>query len=144
VKNFSTEEAVALHGVVVPGENLNYRKVKPIYWPTLYTARVGKGKVYPIAQQVTQAQKWGRGIALLFFLTRVLYGVSGQRHTPAALLTGKTRYPLYRRLGEHQDRSGRVRLAPTGILSPDRPARSESLYRLRYPGQHGKELEINE
>jgi hypothetical protein len=119
VKNFSTEEAVALHGVVVPGENLNYRKVKPIYWPTLYTARVGKGKVYPIAQQVTQAQKWSRGIALLFFLTRVLYGVGGQRHTPAALLTGKTRYPLYRRLGEHQDRSGRVReVSPPPVFYP--------------------------
>ena len=25
-------------------------------------------------------------------------------------------------------------LAPTGIRSPDLPARSESLYRLRYPG----------
>ena len=25
-------------------------------------------------------------------------------------------------------------LAPTGIRSPDRPARSESLYRLSYPG----------
>ena len=27
-------------------------------------------------------------------------------------------------------------LAPTGIRSPDRPARNESLYRLRYPGPH--------
>jgi hypothetical protein len=27
-------------------------------------------------------------------------------------------------------------LAPTGIRSPDRPARSESLYRMRYPGPH--------
>ena len=27
-------------------------------------------------------------------------------------------------------------LAPTGIRSPDRPARSESLYQLRYPGRH--------
>jgi len=36
-------------------------------------------------------------------------GVSGQRHAPAALSPGKTRYPLYRRLGEPQDRSGRVR-----------------------------------
>jgi len=27
-------------------------------------------------------------------------------------------------------------LAPTGIRSPDRPARSESLYRLRYLGSH--------
>ena len=25
---------------------------------------------------------------------------------------------------------------PTGIRSPDRPARSESLYRLRYPGRN--------
>jgi hypothetical protein len=29
-------------------------------------------------------------------------------------------------------------LAPTGIRSPDRPARSESLYRLRYPGPPNK------
>jgi hypothetical protein len=27
-------------------------------------------------------------------------------------------------------------LAPTGIRSPDRPARSQSLYRLSYPGPH--------
>jgi hypothetical protein len=49
-----------------------------------------------------------------------------------------TLYPFYRRLGG--GRSGGVvwrsveNLAPTGIRSPDRPARSESLYRLRYPG----------
>jgi hypothetical protein len=36
-------------------------------------------------------------------------GVGGQRHAPAALLQGKTRYPLYRRLGGFQGRSGRVR-----------------------------------
>jgi hypothetical protein len=30
--------------------------------------------------------------------------------------------------------TGAENLAPTGIRSPDRPARSESLYRLRYPG----------
>ena len=29
-------------------------------------------------------------------------GVGGQRHTPAALPPGKTRYPLYRRLGGPQ------------------------------------------
>ena len=58
--------------------------------------------------------------------------VGGQRHAPAALPPGKTRYPLYWRLGGPQGRSGRVRkiLPPTGIRSPDRPARSESLYRL--------------
>ena len=36
-------------------------------------------------------------------------GVGGQRHAPAALPPGKTRYPLYRRLGGSQRRSGRVR-----------------------------------
>ena len=64
-------------------------------------------------------------------------GVGGQRHAPAALPWGKTRYPLYRRLGGPQGRSGRGRKIsppPTGIRSPDRPARSESLYRLSYLG----------
>jgi hypothetical protein len=39
-------------------------------------------------------------------------GEGGQRYTPAALAPGKTRYPLYRRLGELQGRSGRVRKIP--------------------------------
>ena len=62
-------------------------------------------------------------------------GVGGQHHAPAALPPGKTRYPLYRRLGEPQDRAGggAENLIPTWILSPDRPVRSESLYRLSYP-----------
>ena len=61
----------------------------------------------------------------------------GQHHAPAALPPGKTRYPLYRMLGGPQDRSGRVRKIspPNGIRTPDRPARSESLYRLSYPGR---------
>jgi len=37
----------------------------------------------------------------------------GQRHTPAALPPGKTSYPLYRRLGGPQSRSGRVRKIST-------------------------------
>jgi len=47
----------------------------------------------------------------------------------------KTRYPLSRRLGGPQDRAGRVwKSSPlAGIRSPDRLARSESLYRLSYP-----------
>jgi hypothetical protein len=32
--------------------------------------------------------------------------VSGQRHGPAALTPGKTRYPLYKRLGGPQGRAG--------------------------------------
>jgi hypothetical protein len=44
-------------------------------------------------------------------------GVGGQRHTLAALRPGKTRYPLYRRLGGTQNRSGQVRkiLPPPGF-----------------------------
>jgi hypothetical protein len=34
--------------------------------------------------------------------------VRGQRHAPVALTLGKTLYPLYRRLGEPQGRSGQV------------------------------------
>jgi hypothetical protein len=37
---------------------------------------------------------------------------SGQRHGPAALPSGLTRYPLYRRLDRPQGRSARVRMIP--------------------------------
>ena len=62
--------------------------------------------------------------------------VGGQRHAPATLPPGKMRYTLYRRLGGPQGRFGRVRkISPlTGFRSPERPARSESLYRLSYSG----------
>ena len=56
--------------------------------------------------------------------------------TPRPLLPpGKTRYPLYRKLGGPQGRSGQVRKIspPTGIRSLDPPARSQLLYRLSYP-----------
>jgi len=67
--------------------------------------------------------------------------IGGQRHDPAALTPGKTRYPLYRRLGGPLDRFawGAENLSLITIRSPDRPARSESLYRLSYPGQSRNE-----
>jgi hypothetical protein len=69
-------------------------------------------------------------------------GVSGQRHAPAALYPrGKNpRYPLDRRLGGPQSRSGRrgqkKNLPLSGIepRSPDCPARSQTLYCLSYCG----------
>ena len=53
--------------------------------------------------------------------------MGGQRYAPAAVPPGKTWYLFYRRLGEPQGRSGRVRKIspPTRIRSPDRPARSD-------------------
>jgi len=70
-------------------------------------------------------------------------GVGGQCHTTAALPPGKTRYPLYRRLGGPQGRPGRVRKisSPTGIRSPDRPAHSESRYRLSCSGPQCKTIQ---
>jgi len=58
-------------------------------------------------------------------------GVGGQRHVPAAVTQVKTQYTLCRRLGGPQGRYGRVQKisSPTWIQSPDRPARSEWLYR---------------
>ena len=45
--------------------------------------------------------------------------MGGQHHAPAALPLEKTRYPLYRRLGGLQDRSGRVRkISPTPGFDP--------------------------
>jgi hypothetical protein len=45
--------------------------------------------------------------------------VGGQRHAPAALPPGMTRYPLYRRLGGPQGRSGPVRkISPPPRFDP--------------------------
>ena len=57
-------------------------------------------------------------------------GVGGQRHAPAASPPVKTQYPLCRRPGGLQGRSGRVRkMSPTtGIRSPDRPVISKWLH----------------
>jgi hypothetical protein len=75
--------------------------------------------------------------------------VGGQRHAPAALPPRKTRYPLYRRLGGPQGRSGRVRkMSPpagfgTRTVQPNLIIRMEIYYpatseKLNF--QHGKKL----
>ena len=70
-------------------------------------------------------------------MTTALEGGEWSAARPGRTLPpGKTRYPLYRRLGGHQGRSGQVRIISplTGIRSPHLPALSQTLYRLRYPG----------
>jgi hypothetical protein len=58
-------------------------------------------------------------VYLYTLLTSALKGVGGQHHAPAALSPGKTRYPLHRRLGGPQGRSGRVRkISPLSGLDP--------------------------
>ena len=66
-----------------------------------------------------KAQRGSRGIALLFLDLGTQVGVGGQRHVPADLPPGKTLYPLYRRMGGPQGRSGRVwKISPTPGFDP--------------------------
>ena len=57
---------------------------------------------------------------------------------PGRFTPDMTQYPLYRRLGEPQSRCKPKRkiLPLTGIRFPDRPAHSDWLYQLSYPGPH--------
>jgi len=60
-------------------------------------------------------------------MNTALEGGEGSASRPGrSLPLGKARYPLCRRLGGPQDRSGQVWKisAHTGLRSPDRPARS--------------------
>jgi len=82
------------------------------------------------------AHRGNRGIALLFLDhgTRRGWGVSA---TPRPLLTpGKDPVHIVQEAGwaPRPVWTGAENLASTGIRSPDRPARSQSLYRLNYPG----------
>jgi hypothetical protein len=84
------------------------------------------------------AHRGSRGIALPFHDHGTRRGEGSASRLGRYLPPGKTRYPLYRRLGGPQGRSVQVRKIspPTGIRSSDFPARSQSLYRLRYPTHH--------
>jgi hypothetical protein len=68
-----------------------------------------KVKVKFTLEQAAKAQGGSRYTALLFLQPRRYMGMGGQRHVPAALLPGKTRYPLYGRLGGPRAWSGRER-----------------------------------
>ena len=84
------------------------------------------------------ARRGSRGIALPFHDHGTRRGEGSASRPGRSLPPGKTRYQLYRRLSGSQGRSGQVRKIspPTGVRSPDRPARSPSLYRLRYPAHY--------
>jgi hypothetical protein len=63
--------------------------------------------------------------------------VGGQCHAPAALPL-KDPIPILYKAGwaPVSVRMGTENLSPTGIRSPDRASRSESLYQLSYPGPY--------
>jgi len=63
-------------------------------------------------------------------------GVGGQRHAPFYPGEEDPVLIVYEAgWAPGQVRTGAENLASTGSRSPDRPARSESIYRLSYPGR---------
>jgi hypothetical protein len=68
----------------------------------LYILKYWQGKF--TLELAMEAHRESKYIALLISLTSALVGVVGQRHALAGLPPGKTRCPLYRRLGGPQGR----------------------------------------
>jgi len=62
-------------------------------------------------------------------------GVGVKRHAPAAIAPSKDPVPILQEAGWSPGPFwiGEKNIAPTGIRSPDRPARTECQYRLSYP-----------
>jgi len=108
-------------------------QVKIFLWiPTVWSKLSKVGKVHPCTGRA--AYRGSRGIALLFLDlgTRRGWGISV---TPRPLFTpGKDPVPIVQEAGwtPWPIWTGAENLAPTGIRSQDRPARSQSLYRLSY------------
>jgi hypothetical protein len=83
------------------------------------------------------AHRGSRGIALLLLYHGIRRG-RGVSVTPRPLFTpGKNTLSIVLEAGWATGSvwTGAENLAPTGIRSPDRPAPSQSLYRLRYPAR---------
>jgi hypothetical protein len=114
--------------ICVPTGNETSAIVQPIALSYLTDELPVKGKDHPTTchERPKEEQRYSSTLSLTSALD---WGVGSQRHATAALLPGKTRYPLVRRLGGPQGQSGQMRKIspPTGIRPPDRPARSESL-----------------
>ena len=90
-----------------------------------------------------QARLWSRRWVELYLYSSVTAAIEECEWSEARpgriLPPGKTRYPLYRRLGGPQGRSGRAKnLAPTGFRSPDRPAPSSVAIPTELLGPHYK------
>jgi hypothetical protein len=77
----------------------------------------GKGKFHPRTDHAGLEGEYRYSSTLS--LTSALDGVGGKRHAPAVLPPGKTRHPLYRRLGGPKGRSGQVRkISPPPEFDP--------------------------
>jgi len=79
--------------------------VQKCAYMTYIQKETGKDKFHRRPGHEGPDGEWGYTRSSTFSLTSAVD--SGQRHAPAALPPGKSRYPLYRRLGGH--RAGRDR-----------------------------------
>ena len=70
----------------------------------------------------------------------------GQRHAPADLSPREKPVPIVQEAGRAPGPvwTGAENPASTGIRSPGRPARSQSLYRLRYPAHTPSYVRLQE
>jgi len=91
------------------------------------------------------AHRKSRGIALLFLDHGTIRGWGVSVTPRPSLPPGKDPVPIVQEAGWAPGPvwTGAENLASTGIRSPDRPARSQSLYRLRYPAQRFNILNWN-
>jgi len=124
--------------ILNPGTRLRCRlfPVKELRYPvtTVACSQIrsgngkGKGKSHPTTGHVGLDGE--QRYSSILSLTSALDGVGGQSHAPAALPPGKTRYPLCRRLGGPQGRSGQVGKIspPTGFRSRSGPDDMEKIF----------------
>ena len=109
-----------------PVQSLRCVKIHYIF----ITLKKDTDKVNSAQEWAMKSQKGGR--ALFFLELRRQMGKGGQRHSPAALPRGRVPVPILEEDGWAPGPAwtGGENLGPTGIRSPDRLARSESLHRL--------------
>ena len=107
-------------------KNLEHRVTNKVKFTLVQGLRLCTGRT---------AYRGSRGIAPPFHDHGTRSGEGSASRPGRSLPPVKTGYPLYRRLGGHRGRSGQVRkiLPPPGFHPPDHTARSQLLYRLRYP-----------
>jgi hypothetical protein len=89
------------------------------------------------------ASRVGRGIALPFLDRGIRRGWVVSSTPQPHFTPGKTRYPLYRKLGGPQGQSGRAEnLAPPGFDPRTVQPVAQSLYRLSYLAHRGKAISM--
>ena len=116
-----------------------WRQKKCTNFSTLQEVKVSKVKV-TLVQALRlctgrTAHRGSRGIALPFHDHGTIKGWGSASSSGSSLPPGKTRYPLYRRLGGPQGRSGKERrISPHRDSIPDRPARSSVAIPTELPG----------